>query len=1424
MDNKSNLSRIGEAAVAASSMVEEKKYWMEKFTGEWVKTGFPYDTPAAGPGEKKMETMEFQLPESLFPGLMKLCNNSDSNLFMIMVTALTVLLYKHTGHQDIIVGMPIFKQETQGNLVNTALALRNRVDGTTTFKELLLRVRQTIKEATANQDYPVEILAEQIEAPCAGDMFSLFDTAILLENIQDKNYLSHLGLAMIFSCKKSENSFCVEIDYDPTLYYSETISNTGKRLMQLLTIVNNIDVPVSAVDIIPPEEKNLIKTFSSGPSVDFPYNRLVTELIDQHAKKDPTRTAIIYGNRRLTYGELEGQSNRLAAYLVENGLQTEDKVGIMMDRSIETVTAVLAVWKAGGAYIPIDPGLPVKRIATIIDDAKAAVVLSEKKYIKTLNSIQWECKSFKTFLCIDSEDILVEDEYEKSVLMDPKLWEFIGESAKDDIMGGGWISSYTGEHFGREVVEEFANNLFQKLQPVLHEKMKVLEIGCASGFSMFRIAPLVGLYYGTDISRVIIEKNKARVEREGIQNIALAAMPAHDIDKIEETDFDLIIINSVIQDFHGHNYLRKVIRKAVDKLGVKGYLFIGDVMDQDSKQALIDDLTEFKRNNREKHYKTKIVWDAELFISRSFFQDVVHDIPGIVAVDFSNKIYTHENELTKFRYDTMFRIDKQVEKPANLPPRNKFQHDSRALATHSPSNFVSNTTPANLAYVIYTSGSTGNPKGVLVEHIGMMNHLFAKINDLNINSESIMSQTASFAFDISVWQFFAALVTGGQTVVYSDEIILAPDRFISRVVEDKITILEIVPSYLSLLLEVLESKPAHLPSLEFLLVTGEAIHSRLVNRWFEKYPRIQMVNAYGPTEASDDITHYFMDKAPELERIPIGKPIQNFKIYIVDNDMIQVPVGVKGEICVSGIGVGRGYLGNETKTKEAFMTDPFLDNETRLYKTGDLGSWKPDGNIDFFGRKDYQVKIRGFRIELGEIENKLTALHEVKEAAVIDGGNDEGDRYLCAYIVPDKHFTTPEFDVNELKDFLEGQIPDYMIPQYFVKLEELPLSANGKVDRKKLPLPNIKKNADYVAPSNENEEKLVAILADILTLNKESIGIDDNLFDLGANSIKILSIQNRVSQVFGFEISLSLFFLYPTVRELAVSIFEEQTLNGLECVIKLNKGKNKPNLFLIHALHGMVYHYKPMADLLSDHFNIYGVQSRGVCSTNEVPLELDVMIDDYLAQIKAVQPEGPYILGGFCVGTLIGYEMVKALERINDEVLLFILFDHPPMMPLDVLTELREKEKLEQENASEAKVVETKVFGTKYKPVIESISKSSHQPETVFEKATDSFMKGEVQIDYIIPLVQDKRFEMEARIAQVKFDITGIVNTDLLIIEPSETQLKRLDLEHYKQATYKSAVIEYCGGTHNSVFNPPHVQGLSEIVLKYALKALENRK
>ncbi|HEX8184286.1 MAG TPA: amino acid adenylation domain-containing protein, partial [Blastocatellia bacterium] len=439
--------------------------------------------------------------------------------------------------------------------------------------------------------------------------------------------------------------------------------------------------------------------------------------------------------------------------------------------------------------------------------------------------------------------------------------------------------------------------------------------------------------------------------------------------------------------------------------------------------------------------------------------------------------------------------------------------------------------PHSLAYVIFTSGSTGKPKGAMVEHIGMLNHVLAKVEDLEIGPESVVAQSASHCFDISIWQMFAGPLAGGRTMIYSEETVLEPDRFIDRVDADGVTIMELVPSYLSVVLDRVENRDAVFSKLRFLQVTGEAVSRALIGRWFKKFPLIPVANAYGPTECSDNITHCMMYELPGSPGIPVGKPLRNFNIYVVDEQMNLCPVGIKGEICASGIGVGRGYLNDPERTAAVFMDDPFRDERgVRLYKTGDIGCYLPDGNILLFGRKDQQVKVRGYRIELGEIEAALARLAGIGEVAVIDRRDDGKETYLCAYYTLKNG---RELSGEAIAQELRGELPGYMIPAAFLEVEAMPLTSNGKVDRKALPAPGLAHrpaSVDYAAPRSETEITLAEVWSEVLGV--ENPGIHDNFFSLGGDSILSMQAVSRARQA-GLNFGVIDVFRYPTIADLA---------------------------------------------------------------------------------------------------------------------------------------------------------------------------------------------------------------------------------------------------------------------------------------------------
>jgi amino acid adenylation domain-containing protein/non-ribosomal peptide synthase protein (TIGR01720 family) len=445
--------------------------------------------------------------------------------------------------------------------------------------------------------------------------------------------------------------------------------------------------------------------------------------------------------------------------------------------------------------------------------------------------------------------------------------------------------------------------------------------------------------------------------------------------------------------------------------------------------------------------------------------------------------------------------------------------------------------PRNLAYIIHTSGSTGVPKGAMIEQRGMINHLFAKINALQMNATDVVAQTASQCFDISVWQFLSALVVGGRVHFIDDDTARDPERLLTQIEETQISILEIVPSLLPSILDVSEAY-SQLQSLKWLIVTGEAFPIDLCQRWLRAGTGIPVMNAYGPTECSDDVTHFVArtSLAEGTLRVPIGSLIENTQGYVLDRKMQLAPFKATGELYIGGTGVGRGYRNDPRKTAERFVPDPYgSEAGARLYRTGDVARYLADGDLDYLGRVDNQVKVRGHRIELGEVEAVLSEHAGVRQAVVVTH-----EERLVAYVVPQNGTGGSEW-----REYLQQRLPEYMVPAMFVSLPGLPLTANGKVDRRALPAPEWTRDGikrAFVGPTSKTERVLCAIWSELLGVKE--VGVDDNFFELGGDSILSIQIVARAHQA-GLRLTPRHMFAHQTVRELAaVAVSVEELVRG----------------------------------------------------------------------------------------------------------------------------------------------------------------------------------------------------------------------------------------------------------------------------------------
>ena len=883
---------------------KQEEYWLDTLAGEVPVLNMPTDYPRPSAQSFEGDSIFFGVNLKLMEKLNSLAAESGSTLYMVLLSAYNILLSKYTGQEDIMIGFPIAGrphadlQNLIGMFVNT-LVMRNFPAGNKTFMAFLTEVKENSLKAYENQDYQFEELVEKLNLQRDISRNPLFDTMFVLQNINveemklsglrfisydHENKTSKFDIA-IFSEQFAEG-IGFRLEYCTKLFKKETIERFATHFLNILEdITINSEKRLFEIELLSEEEKKRILIEFNDTNVEYPKDKTIQELFEEQVERTPDHTAVVFEDKQVTYRELNEKSNRLARLLRDNGVKAESIVGIIAERSIEMIIGIMGVLKAGGAYLPMDPGYPEERIRYMLEDSGAGILLRQKR------------------------------------------------------TGG-----------------------------------KIVDSGAS------------------------IELDDERIAQ-------------------------------------------------------------GD--------------------------------------------------------------------------------------GSNLKDNNNFQH---------------------LATIVYTSGSTGKPKGVMIHHCGIINHAFTKIKELEMNENDTICHSLSIGFVASIWQVLAPLFIGSKLIIYPQTVIRNARELLTKVAADEVTLLEIVPSLLSAYLNSDEENIA-LTKLKTLVLTGEEVNPELVKKFSQKY-QTKLVNAYGQSECSDDTLHYAIPCQEEIQEIFIGKPSNNTQIYIVDQNNNLQPIGVPGELCISGDGVVRGYLNQPELTAEKFVPNPFLEisdfrfpivdltdkrldptiegisdfrfknpqsairnPQLRMYKTGDLGRWFSDGNIQFLGRLDHQVKIRGYRIELGEIESRLLKYELIKEAVVIAKEGPQGNNYLVAYLAGERELT-----VTELREHLSQELPEYMIPSYFVQLEKLPLTPNGKIDRKVLPEPNgsITTGVAYEAPSNEIEHQLVQIWRELLGVDR--FGISDNFFTLGGHSLKATILVSKIHKEFQVELPLKEIFKNPTIKELAKQI------------------------------------------------------------------------------------------------------------------------------------------------------------------------------------------------------------------------------------------------------------------------------------------------
>ncbi|MCL2425093.1 MAG: amino acid adenylation domain-containing protein, partial [Oscillospiraceae bacterium] len=565
----------------------------------------------------------------------------------------------------------------------------------------------------------------------------------------------------------------------------------------------------------------------------------------------------------------------------------------------------------------------------------------------------------------------------------------------------------------------------------------------------------------------------------------------------------------------------------------------------------------------------------------------------------------------------------------------------------------------NLSYLIYTSGSTGKPKAVMIEHSAIVNRLNWMQKAYPLSEEDVILQKTTYTFDVSLWELLWWCFAGARTCLLEQGKEKDPQTLIQEIERSKVTVMHFVPSMLTMFLEHIDQYRVTngLETLRMVFASGEALTVQQVsefNRNIREVNGTELINLYGPTEAAVDVTYFNASTSSFNKSIPIGKPIDNTSLYVLDSNDMLCPIGIEGELNISGICLARGYLNRPELTAEKFVGNPFISDE-RLYKTGDLVRWLSDGNIEFLGRIDSQVKIRGFRIELGEIEYRLLELGVINEVIVMAKEDDRGDKYLCAYVISDN-----EIQAGELRKQLSDNLPDYMIPSYFVQLDKLPLMPNGKVDRKALPKPEGGVQNDYIAPRNTVEEVLVQIWADVLGCEK--VGISDNFFELGGHSLKAITLLNRMNSELQVNIPLSELYANPYISHIAeyINVAQEDKYKNVDGLFLLRGEKQtNMNLFFVHSGSGRAVAYMKLANNMDDKFNCWGIDYDKLDAYDPCVMPIKELAAIYVEKIKQIQERGPYCISGWCLGGVIAFEMARQLEADNEEISFLGLYNSP---------------------------------------------------------------------------------------------------------------------------------------------------------------------
>ena len=977
----------------------------------------------------------------------------------------------------------------------------------------------------------------------------------------------------------------------------------------------------------------------------------------------PAAAAVVDANGTLSYAELDALSSAIARFIIERGWPAETRVAVMCGRNRYFIAAAVGILRAGAVYVPLDPALPLQRRSIMLDNCGARLLLTDTANVGDAGRLHYACPALSELLCLDVPNFAAAIE-QAGDLMSLELWRHVTADTAD----GSWKSCFDGQPFSETLLQELADNLIAKTRPLSGDDCRILDIGSGAGRVARAQLARCAHYTAVDLSRQELDRIEA-LAATGQVPVDTHQMEAIDIHLLPAAAYDLVTINSVIENFPGYNYLQRVLDRALERLAPGGHLFLGCVWDLDRRAAMLDALRQHAGQTGDSSGLVRLESGHELFVPQAFFTDWARCCGADVSIDFSVPQIS-AGELSDYRFDVLIRKQATRTLPdvaldATALRKNRFGTADLKIdpQAHWPAPAFG---PEHAAYIIYTSGSTGAPKGVVIEHGSLLNLGQALLDVIYTprwgdwrQRPVAIALLASFSFDASLQQMIAALLGGHTLHPVDDETRKDPAALHAFLSGRHIELCDGTPSLFSLLTDYWIDH-GQCSSVSTFILGGEALRGELLARFYglPGHAAVRLFNAYGPTECCVDATLFAVTAAQHRDYAnpPIGQPLNGTVIRICDKAGNPLPDGIPGEIWIGGRGLARGYHNDAAQTAARFIET----DGRRWYRSGDIGLRQSDGLLFFTGREDDQVKIGGYRIEIGEVEALLSQAPTVRQAAVQAGDfGGNGVTTLAAYVVTDAGF-----DASALRAYLHNHLAPYAIPSHFIAMSRLPMTASGKVDRRNLPTPSTsrRQRQDKRALCGEIEEKLGTLWSQLLGITVDDAAAD--FFELGGHSVLGIRLISLIEKTFGRRLSLSVLFRTPTIAGLANALNQALSADtAWTPVIPLAEGGAGPTILLFHPVGGSVFCYRPLPARLAAQHPVLAVEAPGFSTDWPQMPTVEEMARGYLPAIRAALSAHagadlpPLIFAGWSFGGLVAYEAARQYRALGGHIAGLVLID-----------------------------------------------------------------------------------------------------------------------------------------------------------------------